>query len=401
MVQVVPPRLAAGRYTMDRRFEFVVPGEAAYDQIEGRRDGGIQETAVVDSVIREGKALVRLAISAGAISAARAALADVHSLGANDSEIRTLDRELQRARILAYVDACVEFGELERTAEALERGLRDFPGDTAISAARERVRKLMDASDPQIARREQGGVVTLTLDAVARRVFFEQNPDDLASGVTTEDVGASGGRRGVRIASIASGHIAHTLGARSGDLIISVDGQSVLTRQDAMAVIKRVRKFRREPIKVGVLRENQEIQFVIEIHRAWTSFTPDQSSIAEHARNDGSRSLHVDRNAHNYLFGLGPDRWTEGILTDDLTGSQSGVRISRVPRDSVGFLFGLASGDVVRSINGHSVSSRAEAIDVLGDVRPYSRTVRVALWREGKELVLEVDPREPLLREAR
>lgn len=84
------------------------------------------------------------------------------------------------------------------------------------------------------------------------------------------------------------------------------------------------------------------------------------------------------------------------------TGAKEGVLITRIPRGSVASKFGLYPDDVIQMVNGRTVRSKSEAINVVKneiDVKK-RKIIEVRILRNGKPVVKRYDTRDPDTRKA-
>ncbi|MHC4938816.1 MAG: PDZ domain-containing protein [Planctomycetota bacterium] len=84
------------------------------------------------------------------------------------------------------------------------------------------------------------------------------------------------------------------------------------------------------------------------------------------------------------------------------TGAKEGVLITRIKRGSVASKFGIYPDDVIQMINGRTVRSKSEAINVVKneiDVKK-RKIIEVRILRNGKPFVKRYDTRDPDTRKA-
>jgi hypothetical protein len=118
---------------------------------------------------------------------------------------------------------------------------------------------------------------------------------------------------------------------------------------------------------------------------------------------DASRKVEFDDAAWRYFKYSDPDQLISDVKTEDAKdakGDPKGVRLTGVPEGSLASKFDVRPGDILKSINGKPVRSRAEAIDVVKALPKDIATVAVVIERDGRDILYNVDPRDPKTRSA-
>ncbi|HVG93605.1 MAG TPA: PDZ domain-containing protein [Planctomycetota bacterium] len=129
----------------------------------------------------------------------------------------------------------------------------------------------------------------------------------------------------------------------------------------------------------------------------------DQVQIEVRQEQDQSRSVVFDDAAYDHFRYSDPDRLIADVKTEDAKdekGDPKGVRLTGVPQGSLAGKFDVRPGDILKSINGKPVRSRAEAIDVVKGLPKDTTMVSVVIERDGRDILYNVDPRDPKTRSA-
>lgn len=104
-----------------------------------------------------------------------------------------------------------------------------------------------------------------------------------------------------------------------------------------------------------------------------------------------------------YFDRISPDSLIEDVKTEevkDAAGQPKGIRITGITAGSVASQFGAVPGDILKSINDQAVHSRAEAINVVKGLSKDTTLVKVVVERNGRDILYNVDPRDPKVRAA-
>jgi hypothetical protein len=88
------------------------------------------------------------------------------------------------------------------------------------------------------------------------------------------------------------------------------------------------------------------------------------------------------------------------VKTEDAKDGKGGVKLTGVEKGSLGDQFGLQPGDILRSINGTAVHSRADAVAVIKALPKGTERVSVEVERNGAPRTYVVDARDPAVRKA-
>ena len=112
---------------------------------------------------------------------------------------------------------------------------------------------------------------------------------------------------------------------------------------------------------------------------------------------DNSREVEFDDNAYRYFFYSNPDSLAADVKTEEI---KEGIRISGISTGSVATQFGIQPGDIIKSINGTPIRNRAQALEVVKALPKDIARVTVVVQRNARDLVYNVDPRDPAVRKA-
>ena len=113
--------------------------------------------------------------------------------------------------------------------------------------------------------RDRLGDLDMLRERLPRGSFdFNFNMPDILSGrhlgVTVDEMSGQlaeyfGAKEGVLVASVADGSAASQAGLRAGDVITSIDGQAVRSRDD---LVRGLRDARRDDVTIGIVRDKKE-----------------------------------------------------------------------------------------------------------------------------------------------
>ncbi len=118
---------------------------------------------------------------------------------------------------------------------------------------------------------------------------------------------------------------------------------------------------------------------------------------------DGVVKVEFDQVTSDYFTLNDADRLLGQVKTEehrDRNGNPDGVRVTGLDPDSVAAAFDIRAGDILKSINGIPVHNRAEAIEVAKKLSKETTNVAVVIERNGRDIVYNVDPRDPKVRSA-
>jgi len=113
---------------------------------------------------------------------------------------------------------------------------------------------------------------------------------------------------------------------------------------------------------------------------------------------EGVVKVEFDEATYDYTAFNDPDKLMGQVKTEehrDRNGKPDGVRVTGLDNESVAAAFDVRTGDILKMINGVPVHSRAEAIDVVKKLPKQTTNVSVVVERNGRDIVYNVDPRDP------
>ncbi len=113
---------------------------------------------------------------------------------------------------------------------------------------------------------------------------------------------------------------------------------------------------------------------------------------------EGVVKIEFDENTSDWVNLQDTDKLLGQVKTEehrDRNGKPDGVRITGLDPESVASAFDVRTGDILKSINGVPVHNRAEAIEVVKKLPKTTTNVSVVLERNGRDIVYNVDPRDP------
>ena len=116
--------------------------------------------------------------------------------------------------------------------------------------------------------------------------------------------------------------------------------------------------------------------------------------------NRNQRAIKFDDNSYRYFRGKNAKSVAETVKTSvakDTSGNVIGLRITGFAEDAPADVFDVRRGDILVSINGQKVASRADAIRLAESLSP-EKLVTVVIDRLGKLITYRVDPSDPKTR---
>ncbi|MGE0192843.1 MAG: PDZ domain-containing protein [Planctomycetota bacterium] len=111
------------------------------------------------------------------------------------------------------------------------------------------------------------------------------------------------------------------------------------------------------------------------------------------------RAVVFDRNTYEYIRSRG-QAISETVKTEeyvDGSGRVVGIRVTGFGGDAPVAALDVKKGDILKSINGRPVTSRAQAIEVAQTLRE-DQLVTVVIERRGRDITYKVDPQDPRTR---
>ncbi|HXT26045.1 MAG TPA: Do family serine endopeptidase [Candidatus Eisenbacteria bacterium] len=192
--------------------------------------------------------------------------------------------------------------------------------------------------------------------------------------ITLKELGAG---NGVVIMGVEPGSPAEKAGLKGGDVITSVNGQSVKTGNDLVNPIAQAPIGSK--VKIGYVRDRQtkETSAVVEDR---TRVFPNSASRQSDSQNDSQPAE----------FGLRVDNLTPERASRVGMDGQKGVLVVDVDPASFGDDIGFTRGDLIAEVNRQPVTSVAEYKAVIGKLKPGSNVVFKVLRRQDSDRILTV-----------
>jgi serine protease Do len=201
---------------------------------------------------------------------------------------------------------------------------------------------------------------------------------------------------GALVESVSPNSPASTAGIRAQDVIVEFDGEHVRSARHLTRLVAETPAGRE--VSVMVMRDGRKTELHVK-PEADNRFGAQFGGIVdpEQMRNLGEQVGRAARDMSRNLPDMAglANRGRLGVSVQELSselaayfGVKSGVLVAGVEKDSPAEKAGLKAGDVITSVNGHSVTTPAELIGALpsGDG---SHDVNLDVMREKKELKLK------------
>ena len=192
--------------------------------------------------------------------------------------------------------------------------------------------------------------------------------------ITLKELGA---QNGVVIMGVEPGSPAEKAGLKGGDVITSVNGQTVKTGNDLVNPIAQAPIGSK--VKIGYVRDRQvkETSAVVEDR---TRVFPNASSRLSDSQNDNSPAE----------FGLRVENLTPERASRVGMDGQKGVLVVDVDPASFADDIGFTRGDLIAEVNRQPVASVAEYKAVISKLKPGSNVVFKVLRRQDSDRILTV-----------
>ena len=232
----------------------------------------------------------------------------------------------------------------------------------------------------------------------AYRFAFEYS-DRPRLGVTIEDMGNGGPVEGVTIIGVSPGSAADDAGIRSGDILTSVNGESLSagSMHDANMILLDFMKGVEEgdTLDIEYLRDGNVAKVNVKPRPVEASAFAWMPGVGE-AQMPKMPEIHVSPEmVEKFKFRFGPWHGTWGNLelvelTEGLGryfGTDSGLLVISAPKSND---FKLQEGDVIESIDGREPSSVKHCMRILGSYEPGEKVV-LNIMRDKKRQTIEVE----------
>jgi S1-C subfamily serine protease len=275
------------------------------------------------------------------------------------------------------IEAQIE--DRERRAETVEIQMREAEERLAEAAAR--VAELSSSRLPEIARRFQGNMHPVM-------------------GITIGTDGMEGPVEGVAINGVTPGSAAEDAGLRAGDVITSINGESLGADDDEKANRKLLDFMEGveedDTLDVEYLRNGRTAKVELKPRAAPNfafAFRPGNRSYAVPAAPMAPGVFGVPGGPGFFSFYAGSGSWGDMemvSLTEDLGryfGTDKGLLIVRAPEDES---LKLRDGDVIQSIDGREPSSVSHAMRILGSYQS-GETLKLEIMRDKRRQTVSVE----------
>ena len=209
---------------------------------------------------------------------------------------------------------------------------------------------------------------------------------------------------GVEVTSVIEGTAAEKAGIKAGDIIRTVSGEPVNTERD---LIDRIRSFEAgETVEIGLSRDGKEQTISAELgkrkHEApfygkrkmiFKGMEDDDfmnDEIREMLMNEGFGGKDMDDMIHRRMkkiqkFSADPNGAFLGVASMRTCGDaeESGAKISKVYENSTAEGLGLKEGDIIKEMNGRSISSFGDVVEVMDNSKA-GETMSITYERDGE-----------------
>lgn len=270
-------------------------------------------------------------------------------------------------------------------APAADRG----DAETRLAEAQAR----LEAAAREIAALTAQIMGDIGIDAIARIEELARHPRPVMLGVTIGPVGEPEAREnGVRVLGVTPGSPADAAGIRSGDVLLSLDGQALDWDGD------------RSPVST-LLEALQEVEPGTEVELAYRRDGQVATASVEARPWSRARAFYFDHEKAGvppppgmprpgvFMHRFMADRWGDMELVTLSPGlgeyfeASEGVLVVRAPADPT---LGLQDGDVIVDIAGRVPQSPTHVARILRSYAPGERVV-MTIIRAGKQRQLEAD----------
>jgi S1-C subfamily serine protease len=248
-------------------------------------------------------------------------------------------------------------------------------------------------------------IAELTNERLPARSNLRQRIEIIADdkprlGVTIGGGEASGAVKGVQVAGVTPGSAADDAGLRAGDVITSINGES-LGAPSAAAAAERLLDFMSgvesgDTLELGYLRDGKSGEVEVEPRRV----EPQVFAFAGDGR--GFRIPAVPEIAavpaapgvkHQMVFHWGSDGWGDMELVElneglgRYFGTDAGLLVVSAPESSA---LQLEDGDVIQKIDGREPTSVRHALRILGSYQA-GESLQLEIMRDKKRRTLDVE----------
>ncbi len=201
--------------------------------------------------------------------------------------------------------------------------------------------------------RDTGKVQRGYLGVIIRDIQTELTPED-------REYFSLEGRRGAFIQSVTKNEPAEKAGLRKGDAIVAVEGQGIAGSDDLIRSISA--KPPGSAVQLGIVRDGRERALTAQLIDRPDRSGADEPADAETAPEDPATETRLGFSVED----LTPDTRQEERVPPDV----SGVRVSRVARNSFAWDRDLREGDVILEANRQPVATVAQYRAIVEKLKP-------------------------------
>jgi serine protease Do len=217
-----------------------------------------------------------------------------------------------------------------------------------------------------------------------------------ALGVTVRDVAAAeaGGEKpaGVLVDAVQPGSPAEKAGLKRGDVVVEFDGERVRSARQFSRLVQETVPGR--TVKATMLRDGRrsDIEIMpsddgrgadVMIHGDWGNYMRDFGH--DLGRLGDRFNFDLDARGSGRRLGITVEQLTTQLA--DYFGAREGLLVTSVADGSAASRAGLKAGDVITSLDGHSMRTRQDLVSALGDAR--GDEVSIGIVRDKKETTVK------------
>jgi S1-C subfamily serine protease len=313
---------------------------------------------------------------------------------------------MKRLMLVCLFGICAAAGAQAETAQRTEA--ESAREDAKREAERARTRAQLEEARERLAEaaREVAELSTQLGERERRDIlFFRDGEDQLVHrrAMLGVQIDPQSGNDGARVRSVSPGGPAADAGLVSGDVIVSIDGKSLVGKENSYrALVAKMSEVRPdEKVKVRVLRSGKHKDLVVltrpmAVHAATVRRMRDgrgRDEFIAGAFGSPGAAVHLDtRPMLHDMRGFFPGEFG-GLELASLTpklgayfGTSEGVLVVQAPENGA---FKLEDGDVIQSIDGRKPEDGAHALRILRSYKPGEK-LNVNVLRQRKTTTLAI-----------
>ncbi len=334
------------------------------------------------------KKLLETTLLVAALALAAPALAQDESLEAAAEQAREAERRMLEERVV-----------IERLAES--RATNEMQRQEVRIRMEEAERKLAEAAR-QIAELSQRNLPQLS----ASQLRLLSSDDSPRLGITISGDDKSGAVEGVTVAGVTPGGAAADVGLEAGDVITSINDESMAGSNSRVANEKLVDFMRGvkpgDKLKVEYLRDDEKGSVELEPRKtesnvfAWRM--PEGATTYEFFTGDPDVDVQVAPRAgqsfgFNFSFPFAGRAWSDLEIIElneglgRYFGTDSGLLVVSAPESSE---LQLQDGDVIKSIDGREPESVGHAMRILSSYEP-GESLDLNIMRDKRKRTLKIE----------